>query len=240
MRAGLRFLALAFLGVALGHGPVHAASDDWEFMLAPYLWASGIEGDVAVLGQPAEVDQSFSDIVDVLDGGVLLHFEAAHEKWTILSDLVFLDLGVGLETPSGELDYEQWIVEGAGAYGVRENVDFLFGARYIRLDAELRFSGLALNPQRDRSWIDPFVGLRWATLGERWGFSLRGDIGGFGVESDLTWQLRATGTYRFSDRVFLGFGFRVLDHDFEDGAGLSRFVYDLTLSGTEIGVGFNF
>ena len=233
-------LALVSLGgSSLFPAPVHA---NWEFQLAPYLWAAGIEGDVTLLGSTAEVDEGFSDVLNILDGGGMLHFEAAHAKWAILSDLFFIDLGADLEKPAGKMDYEQWIVETAGAYAVAEQFDLLFGVRYTRVDGELRLSGpLMLNPQGDQSWTDPFVGVRWmADFGDHWGLGVRGDVGGFGAGSDFTWQVRATGIYRFSPRVFLGLGLRVLDQDFEDGEGLRRFAYDVTMAGAELGVGFEF
>ena len=43
-----------------------------------------------------------------------------------------------------------------------------------------------------KSWIDPFVGVHFmAPLAERWWFGARGDVGGFGVGSDLAWQAYA-------------------------------------------------
>lgn len=48
---------------------LRTAIDDWTFTVAPYLWATGLEGEVATLpsAAPAEIDLSFSDVLEDLD-----------------------------------------------------------------------------------------------------------------------------------------------------------------------------
>jgi hypothetical protein len=236
---GAFFALLLIIGFC---GPAEAASDEWDFLAAVYVWAAGLDGDVTVAGQTAEVDEDFSDVLDILDGGIMLHFEASSGRWSAIGDLFFVDLGEDFARPEGEMDLEEWIVEGLGGYEVADDVDVLFGLRYVSLDGELRFSGpLGVTLGADRTWTDPIVGVRWTPrLREDWGLSLRGDIGGFGVDSDLTWQVRAMVTYDFTDHISVGAGFRALDYDFEEGEDLSRFAYDVTSAGAEIGVGFRF
>ena len=218
------------------------AKDEWEFLVAPYVWASGLDGDLALAGVPASVDLSFGDVFNVLDGGGLLHFEAARNRWTLLADAIYLDLGQDFDLVPGEADVEQAILEGGAGYALADSVDILFGARYTSVDTELRFTGpLSLTIGGDQDWIDPFIGARWtAELSKRWEASVRGDVGGFGAASDLVWQLRAAAILRASELIKVSFGYRLMDYDYEDGAGLSRFEYDVQLSGAEIGVGFIF
>jgi hypothetical protein len=42
------------------------ATGEWRFELVPYLWGSGLEGQVGVLNQTADVDASFWNILDHL------------------------------------------------------------------------------------------------------------------------------------------------------------------------------
>lgn len=44
--------------------------DGWQLSVMPYFWFSGIEGDVKVRGNEADVDVGFDDIWDALDFGV--------------------------------------------------------------------------------------------------------------------------------------------------------------------------
>ena len=69
---------------------------------------------------------------------------------------------------------------------------------------------------------------------------VRGDVGGFGVGSELTWNAALHLAHQLSEGVSLGFGYHVMDVDFEDGSGLSKFTYDVQIHGPQIGVGFHF
>ena len=61
-------------------------------------------------------------------------------------------------------------------------------------------------------------------------------VGGFGVASDLTWQLVGTLEYQFSDWFAARAGYRHLKVDYEDGG----FVWDVDLSGPIVGATFRF
>ncbi len=42
-------------------------SDGWKFRLTPYLWALGLDGTTAAMGNDVPLDASFSDILDLLN-----------------------------------------------------------------------------------------------------------------------------------------------------------------------------
>jgi len=68
------------------------------------------------------------------------------------------------------------------------------------------------------NWTDPIVGARLKyNVTDALGLSLRGDIGGFGVGSDLAWSTTALADYSLSERWKLIGGYRVLDIDYENG-----------------------
>jgi hypothetical protein len=93
----------------------------------------------------------------------------------------------------------------------------------------------------EEDWIDPSVVMR-ATLpiNDQWFFQARGNIGGFGVGSELMWQVMADFGYRPSEKWFVTFGYRIIDMDFEDGSGPDRFVYDMQTFGPVARIGFLF
>lgn len=74
-------------------------SNDWEFAIVPYLWMSGLSGDIGVRGQTADVDISFSDIWDALDFGGQVHIEAKRGNWGFFIDTTYLKLSVDQERP---------------------------------------------------------------------------------------------------------------------------------------------
>jgi hypothetical protein len=89
--------------------------------------------------------------------------------------------------------------------------------------------------------LDPTVVARatWP-INDHWFVQARGNIGGFGVGSDLMWQVMADVGYRPSESWFFTFGYRVIDFDYDQGDGLDRFVYDMRTFGPVLRLGFNF
>jgi hypothetical protein len=231
-------------------GPDDGASGR-VFTMTPYAWAAGLKGDVATLsGLPAvEVDASFSDVLDSTDIALMLAGEMRQGKWGLLVDLVYLDLAPqadtrGLFFSGAELQTTTLFATVEGSYRVLEGrpaaVNILLGARPWFLDTELELDP-GLLPGRStadtETWVDPVVGGRVIVdLGA--GFSLvgLGDIGGFGVGSDFTWQLLATLDYRVRDWLSVRGGYRHLSVDYEDRG----FRFDADMSGPIIGAGFRF
>ncbi|MGD9138094.1 MAG: hypothetical protein PVH42_15120, partial [Desulfobacterales bacterium] len=63
------------------HGEEPNSNGNWEFSFAPmYLWAVSINGDQKVKGIEVDLDVSFSDIFDNLNGALTLHFEGVHKQ----------------------------------------------------------------------------------------------------------------------------------------------------------------
>ena len=61
-------------------------------MVFPYLWMTGLEGDVGIEGNPAYVDVSFSDILDNLDFAAQINFEARKGKWAFFIAPTYLKI----------------------------------------------------------------------------------------------------------------------------------------------------
>jgi hypothetical protein len=84
-----------------------------------------------------------------------------------------------------------------------------------------------------QSWVDPFVGLRGRlNLTDKLYLAARGDIGGFGVASDLTWNAFAALGYQWTRKVSTELGYRHLAIDYSDGG----FIYDAEMSGAYLGL----
>lgn len=131
-------------------------------------------------------------------------------------------------------------------------LDAMVGGRLTYLkgkfDLKVSAASLGLSGQRvvekSKSWVDPFIGARIGTnLSEKWTAQLRGDIGGFGIGSDFSWQAVALAGYSFEmferDATFV-VGYRALYQDFEEGSGSDRFVWDMTLHGPVLGLNVRF
>ena len=64
---------------------------------------------------------------------------------------------------------------------------------------------------------------------------LRGDVGGFGVSSELATNVAALLGFQITDAMALRFGYRALQMDFED----DQFVLDAILQGYVVGLTFD-
>jgi hypothetical protein len=87
-----------------------------------------------------------------------------------------------------------WHAETNASLGVNTNVSL--NAPRLSYDASRRVATAATGGM---SWADPFIGLRLRQgLAPRHGIDVETDVGGFGVGSQFSWQLRAGYTYQFS------------------------------------------
>lgn len=236
-----------------------AGSDQWQFEVTPYLFASGLKGTVGARGVAAQTDLSFNDIFSNLDAAALALFEARKGRWTFGVDAIYMKLSDGanksFQGPLGfsnnialELKMKQQLYQPFVGYRVFDEhtkVDLIAGARYTKLDAKATLTlttGLALLPDGSRSvsgsesWWDPIIGVRVQTpIADKWSFVGYADVG-VGGESDSTYQLAAGINWQYAKQFSAKFGYRYLAQDYKkDG-----FVWDVKMSGPYIGLGIAF
>ena len=105
------------------------------------------------------------------------------------------------------------------------------------MDVDLDLPGPLSDVDQRKDWVDPYFGLLWQwKIAEKWGTRLRGDIGGFGIGSDLTWNLVGLVDFKPWKHVSLFGGYRVLYQDYSTGSGTSKFAYDATMHGPALGL----
>lgn len=151
--AALAFLAALLQAVTLDFesnlSPVGASSaSEWEFELVVYAPLMGVDGKTGI-GTPigprvADLNISFSDVFDNLDGAFSGAFLAKYDRWSITGDLIWLklsdsgdiknvlDRGLKMEQSMGSLTI---------GYEVYRNnstsIELLAGAAVTSLDVEL-------------------------------------------------------------------------------------------------------
>ena len=253
---GLTVLAsLFFCGSTSAQEPERSG---WTFSIAPYFWATAVSGDVGVRNVSTNVDVSFSDIAQHLTFGGMFLSEARKDRLAFFFSPLYVRLGERSSPGRSSVDIDaDMSVIGAGAsYRVAEwNLDSgegpsrkawiepLVGARYTYLHLETNVSGpLGLNPSADKSrgWVDPIVGLSAGIdITKHWALTVEGDIGGFGVGSDFTWN--ALGLISYQTLVFgvdtrLGAGYRALSWDYDQ----DHLKWDVIMHGPFAGVIFRF
>lgn len=238
--------------VEAGLEPAPAADEEpWEFSVTTYAWLAGLKGDVGVLRNrpPVDVDLSFGKIFDHLKFVGTLALQAQKGRFVGLVDIMYVDLGadegIGIRDPDfiqAELDTSSFAGTFAAGYRVVEggtDVDLMAGARVSDSNNELTLTGprRTITGDRGDTWIDPVVAGRVrAEVADNVVLALYGDVGGFGVSSDLTWQLSGTVQYDFARNWSVAAGWRHYAVDFEEDG----FVYDVVQSGPIVGVTFRF
>jgi len=172
-------------------------------------------------------------------------------------------------TASAALTYQMFIVDVGGIYelvrwpgaeGSSTAIDGLLGFRYwnnsiaasFDATANVNFSnlhiersfGIAVARSDVVQWVDPVFGLR---LRHRFTpnqeIFVRGDIGGFGLGSQFTWQAVAVYSYAWQFtgyQIAAALGFRALGVNYTSGSGVDALGINQVLYGPIIGASFRF
>jgi hypothetical protein len=162
------------------------------------------------------------------------------------------------------LDFEEAVVEVGGAYEIMKwdshtAIDILAGARYWHQEGSLNLAlagtldagDLVISGNRaiarsgSVDWVDPLVGGRIRyNLAPGQDLILRGDVGGFGVGSQFSWNTLAAYSFAFAKRdgvTYSGLlGYRALSADYEQGSGRTKYVYDVVMHGPVTGLTIGF
>lgn len=249
--AALALLVAALPCRARAEAPPTAAMDGrWHFVVAPYMWATGLSGELSVGNQPrVPIDASFSDLLGDLDIAVQGHVEGRKDRFGFGLDAMWVNLGVPVESDAPvvgrlglEVDARTTLAEGLVFYrvasGGRENnpayLDLLAGTRYSdsrnRLTATTAAGIDYEGAFQDLDWWDPLGGVRFhVPLGSRAGLLGRADVAGVG--SELTWNLEGDLAFRLSRHWAAGAGWRHLDVDHEEAEDGARKLLDLVYDG---------
>lgn len=166
------------------------------------------------------------------------------------------------------VEFEQTVAEVGGAYEVARwssatggstAFDVSVGARYWHQNMNINLAltgtldigdlvvsnGIAIARGGSVDWIDPVIGagLRHQ-LAPGQQILLRGDIGGFGVGSEFSWNVVAAYSFEICTEdgvTYSGLlGYRALDVEYEQGSGRSRYEYDMLQHGPLTGLTVSF
>jgi hypothetical protein len=232
-------VGLALPGIAV------AQSADWQNTIVLYGWGTFIDGDMTVGPVESSADVDFNQILDSLELAAMARYRGEGERWAFVVDGIFAGLGGTHEGALVEedLDFDEIVFQADAAYRMNENVELLFGARYVRLQTTLKLRGILGDEARlenDATFIDPVVGARFfGAPGEKLRLQAQADIGG-GAAMDLTWQAALNVGYQATESVSLWLGYRALSMDFDDSGGRNLFSADFLSHGPLVGAALHF
>lgn len=167
----------------------------------------------------------------------------------LVTDLVIAEIG-------GLYEVHRW----PGSDGSFTAVDALLGFRYWNSTASVSVDALAtanyaplglsgsrqfgISLSNTMQWVDPLIGLRLRhQFTPHQNIMVRGDIGGFGLGSQLTWQALGVYSYEWqadSVRIAAVVGYRAIGVNYSAGSGFDANGLNLVFHGPVIGIGLRF
>ena len=239
MRRKLKIWIVAV--VLLGTVAAQAQDGQWSWKVTPYMWLAGMKGDVGVGPVSSSLDWSSSDVLNDLSFAAMVSLDANNGTWGVLGDVFYVNLDDGVDTILGRIDtgIEQWIVTAVPYYRVLSKegltLDLGVGGRYM--DTAVDLATPIASRSESKNWLDPIVLARLRIpITEKFSLNFTGDIGGFEVDSNFTWQLLAAAGYSVTKQVDLLLGYRHFEVDYEKG----DFSYDMATSGFALGASLSF
>jgi hypothetical protein len=235
-------------GTTASSNSAAAPDDGWHFVVAPYLWLTGMHGTVGTQAHEVGVHASAADLLSHFRFGLMGLVEADHKRLVLPLDIVWARLGDNQALPfpnilatSAEVKVDEFILTPKIGYRLLDQqklkIDALTGFRYWHLGQNLQFSPsrLGLNFSGSQNWVDPLVGGRiLGALTPKVSVSIGGDVGGWGTGSQLDYQLFGILGYKINQKWALEAGWRYLDVNYR-----SSTVYDVATSGVLLGVRIN-
>jgi hypothetical protein len=234
-------IAIAAIGWTASATAQSFNKNEWRYAVAPYMWASGLEGDIGVGPVSSSVDLTAGDILRELKFGIMGRGEARKGSYVLALDGIYAKLGTSRafairgDTGGLELTQRETILNPMGGYTLGDgtwSVDLLLGMRYWNLSTSLDVDRTR-RPSNERSmtqqWVDATGGFRfhWAPI-EKLRFVAAGDGGGGGSRD--TWQAYSSLGYDAWSRWTFGMGYRVLAVNYDR----NDFLFDTRSKGFEV------
>jgi hypothetical protein len=231
-----------------GSSNTAAADGDWHFVVAPYLWLTGIHGTAGTANREVAVHASAGDLLSHFRFGLMGLLEADHKRIVLPLDIIWARLGDNQALPfpnlpatTAELKVDEFILTPKVGYRLLDQeklkIDALTGFRYWHLGQNLQFSPsrVGLNFSTSQNWVDPLVGGRiLGALTPKVSVSIGGDVGGWGTGSQLDYQVFGSLGYKIKPKWTLEAGWRYLDVNYR-----SNTIFDVAMSGVMFGVSIN-
>ena len=167
-------------------GPAQEFDDQWELTASTYLWLASKNGVVdsatnLVLDDPEE------------STGAFLYFEGEYERrFGFIADIDLLQTEDRVQSVGGDIEIGEDTViaelDGTWRPDPDSTLQFLAGLRILDSTQDIDFLILP-TVTVETTQVDPVIGAQatWQ-LDDDWRFRLRTDFGGFGIDSDFTYQ----------------------------------------------------
>jgi opacity protein-like surface antigen len=227
--------------------------------ITPYAWLPvSIDLDSTVDGTTVPIDMDLGDVFDTFD---VFALSARAEYWWgqygVVLDGIWTDLqGKDIKNPAPpiqtlKIDVQDGILDMMAAYRLAIDSDgsvrFMGGARYHYIKQEITITpatppgGPQMNLGGSKDFMELVLGGQYVQpFANRWLFTARGDISGFGIGSgsDITLSALAGFGYEITSNWVAELGYRYYYIDYSTGSGASEFGQDGNMHGPWIGIAY--
>jgi hypothetical protein len=203
-----------------------------QFFVTPYLWLAGVHATTMTpLPRRPEVDSDVSviQLLSHLDGvPVMGSVEMRQGPLGLLGDVIHLPVATNITThdifyQGGNAALRANTGTGVILYRALEDpVQFAdaglgFRAWGFSMNVNLNAGLLpAASVSRSAGWTDPLLAGRYhRDLGNGFGLTAYGDVGGFGVGAHIDWQVMGTVDYAPNPWLNLRLGYRSLNFNYQ-------------------------
>jgi len=257
-----KFILTAFGSIAAFAAALNAAAAQdtsatggYQFLVTPYLWLASVHATTLTpLEHEPQVNSNVStiDLLSHLDGAPFMgSFEVRYGSLGFLTDAIHLPVSTKITThdvfySGGNAALKADQGTGIALYRFLEDtVQFADGGLGFRawgFSSRMELNpgllpGVAVNP--GGGWADPLIGARYhRELGNGFGLTAYGDVGGFGIGAHTDWQVLGTIDYTLNPSWNLHLGYRSLNFDITGSEG--RFGFNVHLRGPIIAGTFRF
>jgi len=207
-------------------------------------WMSGMSGDFTVRGILAPLDIKFIDLLKKLDEfPFVLAAYVRYNRWEFFADGQYIHLGDSVTLPGllfsrADIEVASGLAEAFVGYRVinceKASLSLFAGGRYNYMSGDLhifdngdpRFPVLrqqlgipdSLRVSESKEWVDPVIGMGGKVrVAKPVAIYAKGDVGGFGVASDFTWQAQGGVEIQLARWLKSKIGWRYLKYDYTSG-----------------------
>ncbi|MGQ3891109.1 hypothetical protein [Legionella sp. CNM-4043-24] len=221
----------------------NACSSPWVFDIAPYLWATSLNGDVSRGHKNLHVSESFIDLLKYLDFGGMLWLDAHKDRVGFYFDGFYTKLSDSGEVRSTAVSaVSKMTIDSAGVtyrvygeLGVGLSIEPFIGARYTATNTsvDVSFFGVGLKEH----WTDALIGSR-VNYSFNPAFNVEGRADYGQGDRSNSYNLSLLGGYQSPNhfkrtRFFLGY--RFLHQNYGHGEGTDLYRWKMNIYGPVAG-----
>jgi hypothetical protein len=222
---------------------------DWyvAFRLGYFPYTADVEGTVG--NRDFKTEAEFSDVMDKTETILGGEVEFGKDKWfvSLASFYQEVETEKGNSTIGAEITAYEFAANPMVGYRAYQTMlegghplvfDVMAGIYYVKLNVDVDVFSPLGNVSKDKSinFTDPMFGGRgYYGFSKKFGFGAAAQVGGFGVGSEIHYQLGANLNYAITSKLTVSGGYKYWYWDYEDDDAILKDL-EQTLSGPVIGL----